>query len=222
MNVEIPNQAVFTTGQVARICKVAPRTVSKWFDTKRLEGYLLPGSLDRRIPRDSLIKFMQNHGIITAKDYVANNLESPVWQSCARTAKWSGQEQVDVPGVGLSEDARMLRAKLIMEEAIETVTALGCEVVRFYGDVQVKIVGPMHLEQVIDGCCDLKYVTVGTLVALNIPDIPHDTAVCAANEAKFVDGKPVPHPTIPGKYGKPEGWKPPNHLEVMKTYQRVA
>ena len=25
---------VFTTGQVAKICKVAPRTVSKWFETR--------------------------------------------------------------------------------------------------------------------------------------------------------------------------------------------
>ncbi len=30
---------VFTTGQVAKICKVAPRTVSKWFDSGRLRGY---------------------------------------------------------------------------------------------------------------------------------------------------------------------------------------
>ena len=29
---------VFTTGQVAKICKVAPRTVSKWFDSGRLRG----------------------------------------------------------------------------------------------------------------------------------------------------------------------------------------
>jgi len=29
---------VFTTGQVAKICKVAPRTVSKWFDSGRFEG----------------------------------------------------------------------------------------------------------------------------------------------------------------------------------------
>ena len=39
---------VFTTGQVAKICKVAPRTVSKWFDTGRLRGYRIPGSQDRR------------------------------------------------------------------------------------------------------------------------------------------------------------------------------
>ena len=41
---------VFTTGQVAKICKVAPRTVSKWFDSGRLRGYRIPGSQDRRIP----------------------------------------------------------------------------------------------------------------------------------------------------------------------------
>src|SRR5262249_61528897 len=35
---------VFTTGQVAKICKVAPRTVSKWFDSGRLRGYRIPGS----------------------------------------------------------------------------------------------------------------------------------------------------------------------------------
>ena len=34
---------VFTTGQVAKICKVAPRTVSKWFDSGRLKGYRIPG-----------------------------------------------------------------------------------------------------------------------------------------------------------------------------------
>ncbi|MCS5632703.1 MAG: response regulator [Pirellulaceae bacterium] len=54
---------VFTTGQVAKICKVAPRTVSKWFDSGRLQGYRIPGSQDRRIPRDSLIKFLKEHGM---------------------------------------------------------------------------------------------------------------------------------------------------------------
>ena len=54
---------VYTTGDVARICQVAPRTVSKWFDTGRLKGYRSPGSLDRRIPRDSLVEFMRSHGM---------------------------------------------------------------------------------------------------------------------------------------------------------------
>ena len=54
---------VFTTGQVARICKVAPRTVSKWFDAGQLRGYRIPGSKDRRIPREHLVSFMRMHGI---------------------------------------------------------------------------------------------------------------------------------------------------------------
>jgi two-component system, OmpR family, response regulator RpaA len=56
-------QKVFTSGQAAKICNVAPRTVSKWFDSGRLRGYRVPGSQDRRIPRDHLIKFLKEHGM---------------------------------------------------------------------------------------------------------------------------------------------------------------
>ncbi|RLS54481.1 MAG: helix-turn-helix domain-containing protein [Planctomycetota bacterium] len=56
-------RTIFTTGQVARICKVAPRTVSKWFDSGRLRGYRIPGSQDRRIPREHLIRFLKEHGM---------------------------------------------------------------------------------------------------------------------------------------------------------------
>ena len=54
---------VLTTGEVARICHVAPRTVSKWFDTGELRGYRIPGSRDRRIPLEELVSFMQMHGM---------------------------------------------------------------------------------------------------------------------------------------------------------------
>ena len=54
---------VLTTGQVAKICNVAPRTVSKWFDSGQLRGYRIPGSKDRRIPLSQLIRFMRAHGI---------------------------------------------------------------------------------------------------------------------------------------------------------------
>ena len=54
---------VFTTGQVAKICKVHARTVSKWFDSGRLKGYRIPGTQDRRIPREYLIKFLKEHGM---------------------------------------------------------------------------------------------------------------------------------------------------------------
>lgn len=57
------NKTVLTTGEVARICSVAPRTVSKWFDSGQLRGYRIPGSKDRRIPIDHLVRFMRAHGI---------------------------------------------------------------------------------------------------------------------------------------------------------------
>jgi two-component system, OmpR family, response regulator RpaA len=54
---------VLTTGQVAKICNVAPRTVSKWFDNGQLRGYRIPGSKDRRIPLSHLVSFMRTYGI---------------------------------------------------------------------------------------------------------------------------------------------------------------
>ena len=54
---------VLTTGEVARICKVAPRTVTKWFDSGQLRGYKIPGSKDRRIPINMLLRFMKLNNI---------------------------------------------------------------------------------------------------------------------------------------------------------------
>ncbi|MEM8836145.1 MAG: response regulator [Planctomycetota bacterium] len=54
---------VLTTGEVAKICNVAPRTVSKWFDSGQLNGYRIPGSKDRRIPVGALMQFMKDHNI---------------------------------------------------------------------------------------------------------------------------------------------------------------
>lgn len=54
---------ILTTGEVAKICNVAPRTVSKWFDNGQLRGYRIPGSRDRRIPLEQLMRFMKAHGM---------------------------------------------------------------------------------------------------------------------------------------------------------------
>jgi uncharacterized protein (TIGR02996 family)/excisionase family DNA binding protein len=54
---------VFTTGQVAKILQVGPRTVAKWFDSGKLKGYRIPGSNDRRIPREHLLRFIREQGL---------------------------------------------------------------------------------------------------------------------------------------------------------------
>lgn len=63
MNASTKVKDVLTTGEVAKICNVAPRTVSKWFDSGALHGYRIPGSKDRRIPLNQLIRFMKQHGM---------------------------------------------------------------------------------------------------------------------------------------------------------------
>lgn len=52
-----------TTGQVARVAGVAPRTVSKWIDGGSLRGYRLPGGMDRRIRAADLAEFLRRHGM---------------------------------------------------------------------------------------------------------------------------------------------------------------
>lgn len=54
---------LFTTGEAADICKVSQQTIIRCFDSGRLEGFRVPGSRFRRIPRESLIKFMKDNSI---------------------------------------------------------------------------------------------------------------------------------------------------------------
>jgi len=54
---------LLTTGEAAAICKVSQQTIIRCFDAGRLEGFRIPGSKFRRIPRQSLIKFMKENNI---------------------------------------------------------------------------------------------------------------------------------------------------------------
>ena len=54
---------LFTTGEAAEICKVSQQTIIRCFDAGRLEGFRIPGSKFRRVPRHSLIKFMKANNI---------------------------------------------------------------------------------------------------------------------------------------------------------------
>ncbi len=54
---------LFTTGEAAEICRVSQQTIIRCFDSGRLEGFRVPGSKFRRIPRESLVKFMKDNAI---------------------------------------------------------------------------------------------------------------------------------------------------------------
>ena len=63
-------KSLYTTGEAAEICNVSQQTIIRCFDSGRLQGFKIPGSKFRRIPRESLIKFMKDNSI------PLNNLDS--------------------------------------------------------------------------------------------------------------------------------------------------
>lgn len=62
---------LFTTGEAAEICKVSQQTIIRCFDAGKLEGFRVPGSKFRRIPRESIIKFMRENNISLANLSIA-------------------------------------------------------------------------------------------------------------------------------------------------------
>ncbi len=94
-------------------------------------------------------------------------------------------------------DTRLLCAQLIYEEMRETLQGLGIRAYvgrrseKDHEGVSIPefMVGPApDMEAIIDGCCDLMVVVLGTLAACGVPDVPHMDAVCEANLRKFPGG----------------------------------
>jgi predicted HAD superfamily Cof-like phosphohydrolase len=123
-----------------------------------------------------------------------------------------------------NQKVRVLRAKLILEEAFETVHALGFNVMAcghflYTTEFEYKTNddGP-DLEQIIDGCIDTNYVCTGTLVACGVPDLPHIAEVNRANLDK------MKNITVnqEGKFNKPSGWIPPDHSGAGASYDEQS
>lgn len=117
-------------------------------------------------------------------------------------------------------ETRRLRARLIFEEALETIEALGFRATTpFDGTVAIEDIEFIHDGdadpiEVIDGCCDLSVVTQGTLIAFGLPDVPFLREVDANNLAKFGPGGYRDPDT--GKWRKPPDHKPPDIAGVLE------
>lgn len=123
---------------------------------------------------------------------------------------------------------RILRAKLIFEEALETAVALGVlvcvdddedscfdEIIISSELLKFSIGGSTpDLEQIADGCADLKVVTTGTLSACGIADEALQHAVDCSNLEKFGPGG---HKREDGKWVKGPEWKAPDILGILKA-----
>lgn len=125
-----------------------------------------------------------------------------------------------------SEEVRLLRARLILEEALETVRALGFSIdfpPETYREDEICIEAnggdwpsddlirlsdnlKPNLVEIADGCADISVVTIGTLSACGIKDNPILEEVDRSNLAKF---RGDAHKNEHGKWVKPSNWKPP-------------
>lgn len=112
-------------------------------------------------------------------------------------------------------DIRVLRARLILEEALETVHAMGVTVRAGGADgpvikersLDLKADGEVDHIEVVDGCADISVVTIGTLIAFGVDDEPVLEEVDESNLRKFEPGS---YRREDGKWIKPPGWTPPD------------
>lgn len=125
-----------------------------------------------------------------------------------------------------SPEVRRLRAKIILEEALETINGLGFDVVvtgghrivtkecvEFSSDGHV----PPDLVEIVDGCADIRVVTTGTLSACGVPDELVQLEVDTNNLAKFGPGGY--RRESDGKWMKPPGHQPPRIREILDYLQ---
>lgn len=116
-----------------------------------------------------------------------------------------------------NREVRRLWAKLLLEETLETITALGFKVIDDENsDDGIKLstyeLDHQPLEDIINGCCDTMYVATGVLTMCGVPDIGHLMEVNQANASKFPDCEAIVDSN--GKFLKPEGWQLPNHARI--------
>jgi predicted HAD superfamily Cof-like phosphohydrolase len=133
-------------------------------------------------------------------------------------------------------EVRLLRARLIYEEAMETINALGVVVQvdtawgatrlnqpePVWGLTPVTVIDAGHgadLTKVVDGCCDVMVVTTGTLIACGVTDRSALDEVDRSNLAKL-DGDIRRRED--GKVLKPPGWQPPDLKAVLRRQQQTC
>lgn len=127
-----------------------------------------------------------------------------------------GQKVRTTPTADITEHERILRVRLVMEEALEFAAAMGFDVFVEPGhkgeehDLQLSDTGNgVDLVEAADAIADILVVTYGSGNTLGIPtaDVFHE--VHRSNMDKLgPDGQPIVRED--GKVIKPEGWQKPD------------
>lgn len=152
------------------------------------------------------------------------HLKSSHQKSVERFHELAGDPAPAVP-TEPSAKVRVLRAKIILEEALETIRdGLGVELYHWdmvtgskrpasFEGLILECNAPFSMVETIDGCCDLRYVTTGTLSACGVPDRPFQDAVDRNNLDKFGPGHSLRED---GKLIKPPGHQPPDIAGILE------
>lgn len=111
---------------------------------------------------------------------------------------------------------RRLRAALILEEALETIEALGFKATVTDNVRGLNPAGEPNLVEIVDGCCDLKVVTTGTLTACGVADVGPQLEVDVNNLCKFGPGHSIRED---GKLIKPPDHPVPDLAVIIKAQQ---
>lgn len=146
-----------------------------------------------------------------------------------RVAEFMRKAQQEVPSSPKepTEAVRLLRAKLIFEEAMETimgglgvsVTAVGEDgALMNFKDATFAISEDYDPIETIDGCMDMSVVIVGTLISIGVPDLPFQKLIDESNLSKFSGDA---HMSEDGKWIKPSDFQPPDIAGLLAQLQNA-
>jgi len=140
----------------------------------------------------------------------------------------------DVPTADIPDWERVLRAKLVLSEALEFVEAMGCglafkdatadrsavcRAALSFGIEPVSVLGgKVDLVEAADACADLRYVVIGSEITLGIPGDAVFDEVHRSNMTKFLpdgNGGFVAQFDADRKVVKPPTWEPPDIASVL-------
>lgn len=121
------------------------------------------------------------------------------------------------PTTDISKEERVLRARLVLEEALEFVLAMGCVPVDedgrawSYVETHIDPSREINLPEAADALADSTYVIEGSAHTLGVPLGDVFAEVHRANMQKLTGPK-----RADGKQLKPEGWQPPDVEGVLR------
>lgn len=141
------------------------------------------------------------------------------------------QQVASMPGLAVRDEVRILRARLVMSEALELCEALGVFVYVDGGATEIRreeqlsfdvdAFRPVDIVETADACADLRYVVVGTEIALGIPGDAVFAEVHRSNMTKVLsDGSTMVDEG--GKVLKPPSYSPPDVVGALNRHREEA